>query len=243
MDKQTEQIYKSFNRRLQVDLAKKYKELRPLLANLIKSDRKWLANWSKNKPHNYALDDLKTQIESGLSMRQVIEHYGYHVNRYGRCRCMFHNGKNRNLGIYDSDTKFKCFVCGVQGDIFMFVMELFNLDFVNAIKKLSNDFGFELTSKVRISHEKQVRKANEIKESHNQFKQLYSDRVNMFRFLYTVKSRKKPTSQDPSTWHPLYTYAVHWIDQLERWLDKWAGAAADSKVFAESYREEVDGLW
>ena len=44
--------------------------------------------------------------------------------------CPFHNDKNPSLSVSEDKGLYNCFACGASGDIFKFVQEKLNLDFV-----------------------------------------------------------------------------------------------------------------
>jgi len=244
MKSETEQTYKDFNRQLQIELAEKFDELRPILAEIIDAESKqgqWLANWGNRQPlNNYAMADIKEQIESELTTRQVMEHYGVHFNRRGFALCPFHAEKTPSLSI--KNNYYKCFGCGASGDLFTFVMESFGIGFTEAIEKLCSDFSIGPVT-AATNRAKRAEQIQVDREAHNDFRQLYLTRVDAFRFLHSSILKYRPTSEDSSTWHPLFIYAVHRIGQLEYWLDKWADSYSSLSAFTLLYREEADWIW
>ena len=90
-------------------------------------------------------DDVKQQ----LNIRQVIEHYGYKVNRANQFICPFHNDHKPSASI--KNDYFNCFVCGAGGDLITFTAKLHGLSNINACKKLDQDFHLGL-SQQPVSH-------------------------------------------------------------------------------------------
>ena len=86
-------------------------------------------------------DDVKQR----LNIRQVVEHYGYKVNRAGQFICPFHNDHKPSASI--KNDYFNCFVCGAGGDLISFTAKLHGLSNINACKKLDNDFCLGLSQK------------------------------------------------------------------------------------------------
>lgn len=84
------------------------------------------------------------EVKQRLSMRQVAEYYGCHVNRKGTCLCPFHADKHPSLRIYENDKGYYCFTCGNGGDVIKFVGRLFNLGNEEACKKLIEDFSLPI---------------------------------------------------------------------------------------------------
>lgn len=234
MNSQTEQIYKSFNRQLQMELAERHPDLRPVLAEIMRAESKqtrWLADWG-NCPatNNNAMADIKEQIESELTTRQVMEYYGIHFNRRGFALCPFHAEKTASLSI--KNNHFKCFGCGASGDLFDFVAEMFGISFTESIKKLCGDFSIGPATVVTDRKERAKRiRADRV--AHEEFRQRYLDKVDLFRFLYTSIRKYRPTDEGPDTWHPLYVYSVHRIGQIRAWLDEHANAYTNITTWRE----------
>lgn len=70
-------------------------------------------------------NDLARQIKEHLTVRQVVELYGFHPDRGGYIQCPFHAGDNHgSLKVYDGNkTGWHCFGCGAGGSV---------IDFCNA---------------------------------------------------------------------------------------------------------------
>lgn len=90
-------------------------------------------------------EDVKQQ----LNIRQVIEHYGYKVNRANQFICPFHNDHKPSASI--KNDYFNCFVCGAGGDLITFTAKLYGLSNIDACKKLDQDFHLGL-SQQPVSH-------------------------------------------------------------------------------------------
>ena len=90
-------------------------------------------------------EDVKRQ----LNIRQVVEFYGYKVNRNGQFICAFHNDHKPSASI--KNNYFNCFVCGAGGDLITFTAKLHGLSNIDACKKLDQDFNLGL-SQQPVSH-------------------------------------------------------------------------------------------
>lgn len=103
---------------------------------------------------------MKDQILSLISMKDIVDKYGYKVKNNMIC-CPFHNDKTASMRIYDKS--FYCFGCNKTGDIIQFVEYLFNLSFKEAMQKINLDFGLGLNNNTQIDYDK-IRKIQEEKQ-------------------------------------------------------------------------------
>lgn len=58
--------------------------------------------------------------------------------------CPFHNEKTPSFTVYPENGSFYCFGCGVGGDVFSFVRQIENLDYIEAVKLLAERSGITL---------------------------------------------------------------------------------------------------
>ena len=58
--------------------------------------------------------------------------------------CPFHNERTPSLTIPKEDNMYKCFGCGVSGDIFSFIMEIKKLSFFESVKLIANHYNYTL---------------------------------------------------------------------------------------------------
>ena len=58
--------------------------------------------------------------------------------------CPFHNEKTPSFTVYPENGSFYCFGCGVGGDVFSFVRQIENLDYIEAVKLLAERSGIVL---------------------------------------------------------------------------------------------------
>ena len=84
------------------------------------------------------------EVKQQLNIRQVVEFYGYKVNRAGQFICPFHNDHKPSASI--KKDYFNCFVCGAGGDLITFTAKLHGLSNINACKKLVSDFGLNIST-------------------------------------------------------------------------------------------------
>lgn len=89
------------------------------------------------------------EIRNCLDIRMVTERYGIEIKRNNTCLCPFHDDHHPSAHIYPN--AFHCFTCNVHYDILGFVMELFGLSAIDAVKKLNDDFNLG----IRFGYEKE----------------------------------------------------------------------------------------
>ena len=81
----------------------------------------------------------REEIKEQVTMRDVLERYGFRPNRAGFIRCPFHTGDDHaSLKVYDRD--FHCFACGANGDIFTFVQKMEHVSFREAFQSLGGTY-------------------------------------------------------------------------------------------------------
>lgn len=89
-------------------------------------------------------DDKASEIKRLVPMTRAAPFYGIEVRGDGFCRCPFHGERTASMKVYDGDRGWHCFGCHEGGSVIDFVMKLFGLPFVEAEKRLSEDFGLDL---------------------------------------------------------------------------------------------------
>lgn len=102
------------------------------------------------------------EIKQSVSMREVVERYGIHIDRKGFICCIFHNEKTASMKVYKDSVY--CFGCGRSADIFSFVMGMEHCDFKTAYKALGGSYRQQSDHQRNLYHyHLQKRKEDEIK--------------------------------------------------------------------------------
>ena len=57
--------------------------------------------------------------------------------------CPFHSEKTPSMVVYNDSQSFYCFGCGAGGDVISFIMRMENLDYIEALKFLSDRAGIQ----------------------------------------------------------------------------------------------------
>ena len=91
------------------------------------------------------------EIKRRLDIVDVISEYINleRVGRYYRALCPFHTETRPSFYVSPELQRYKCFGCGATGDVIKFVQEMENLSFYEALEKLAERAGIDL-SKYRI---------------------------------------------------------------------------------------------
>ena len=104
------------------------------------------------------LDNIKSKISirSELEKKTKLIQKG---NDYWCC-CPFHEEKTPSCKINDDQGSFYCFGCGAKGDIFTIYTDLYNYNFIDAVKELSQKSGV----KINFESDRTYKNQNRIEE-------------------------------------------------------------------------------
>lgn len=161
-------------------------------------------------------------IKRAISMRDVAEYYGFAVDRRtNKILCPFHDDHNKSMHIYTGDRGYHCFSCGTGGDVIDFMERYFNLGFIDACKKLNEDFNLGLPigehldrKKRKEIEEKSRRRLEELRKKKDEEKLLwaiYHAALDRYVFLDILKRENEPKSPRDQISED-YIYAVKRID-------------------------------
>lgn len=92
------------------------------------------------------------EVKQQLNIRQVVEYYGFKVNRANQFICPFHNDHKPSASI--KNDYFNCFVCGAGGDLITFTAKLHGLKNYDACKKLVSDFRLNISTEPQTQADK-----------------------------------------------------------------------------------------
>ena len=82
------------------------------------------------------------EVKEQLNIQQVIEYYGFKVNRARQFVCPFHNDHKPSASI--KNDYFHCFVCGAGGDLITFTAKYLNLHNIEAARELVREFNLNI---------------------------------------------------------------------------------------------------
>ncbi len=95
----------------------------------------------------------KNDVESVLSPYVALKRRG--SNLVGLCP--FHNEKTPSFTVYPENGSYYCFGCGKGGDIITFTMQIENLDYVDAVRKLAERAGLKMPESDADNREEKLR--------------------------------------------------------------------------------------
>ena len=163
---------------------------------------------------------LTEQIRGSVTMDQVLTLYGYKPDRRGRLLCPFHKEDTPSFGIYGEGRRWKCFGCGTGGDVFSFVMQLFDLTFPQAVLRLASDLGLSAVETAsgkaqaaRLARERQERQA-----AHDALCRTVDDHFTRLHMYEQEADRRRPQPGDTAMHHD-FLAALRGIEQEWAWLD------------------------
>ena len=164
---------------------------------------------------NYA-----NEIKQRLTMPQVLQYYGFNINRSKRIPCPMHNGTDENCGV--KEHYIHCFVCGESADVIKFVQVYFGFDFQSAISKLNDDFclGFPIGQRVSLRQRYEMQQRQEAIQAEKERQQAESDRLTAEYWAafdlwqkYDTNKRECAPKSPSEDFHPPFVEAVKNIDR------------------------------
>lgn len=165
--------------------------------------------------------DPYDHIRQNLDIEEVARRYGLEVNRHHKALCLFHNDHHESMSF--KNNRFKCFACGAGGSAIDLVAKLFDLEPLEAVKKLNADFGLGLdfkgeyrpdTAKIQeMERQRQLSRAFDdwIDKTHSTYARLA-------RYYWQNMQKYRPVNEGDE-FHPLYVEAVHRIETVNFYLD------------------------
>lgn len=169
------------------------------------------------------------EIKRAVTARELFEFYGFEINRAGFCRSPFAtNDKTPSLKVYGGARGWHDFSSGKGGDVIAFVREYFGLSFLDAQKKINDDFrlGFPIGEKLTTAQQREAdrkaaerRKAQKEREAaYNRVLTAYHDALDKWIELDIMRRETAPKSpSEPIS--PNYLYAINHIDAAGYELD------------------------
>ena len=157
-------------------------------------------------------------IKNSVSALDVGHAFGWDIDRHGRCPCPFHNGKDRNMKLFDGNRGYSCFVCHASGDVISLVRNYYHdMQFKQVISWFNDTFHLGLNIDSPLSKEavKQAEIAQRKRKEEREYREwLHRTQFDLFliadkivSMLEEQRDRYVPKTPD-ETWHPLFCQAI-----------------------------------
>ena len=168
--------------------------------------------------------DYAENIKSMVSMPEMMDHYGFSLNRSGFCKCPFHSERSASFKAYPGTRGYYCFGCGAHGSVIDFVMQYFGLTFTDAISKINTDFSLGLPIGERISlrqrremEHRQRERQEERNREQSELEQLEGEYWAAFDVWkkYDTNKREYAPKSPSEDFHHLFVEAVKNIDRAD----------------------------
>jgi len=117
------------------------------------------------------------QVRSSADIIEIISHY-IQLKKKGRNffgLCPFHGEQTPSFSVNPERQIFKCFGCGIGGNVINFIMEYEKIAFIDAIKQLADQNGIEIELKGNEKYSKNI--INELLELHNDVSKIYLENL------------------------------------------------------------------
>lgn len=170
--------------------------------------------------------DLFTAVKE-VRTRDAAELYGFHPNKAGMIKCVFHQERTPSLWVSDG---YYCHGCGAKGDAVAFTAQAFNLSPKDAALKLARDFGIVYDGKTTSA---EIREKAEIVSIREQFEAA----AHYFTTTAAYCCRKlrlwqkflapRNQSETPNTY---FVLAVRYLPELDYILDEFARADLKERI-------------
>ena len=172
--------------------------------------------------------DFKS-IKESLDLIDTARHYGIHITGNSMINCLFHNDKNPSMKLYHDH--FYCFGCGEHGDVIAFTAKLFGLSQYEAAKKLSQDFGINVSGKQSILTQIKYlsRQEQEI--------QVLSNLADYCKFLKQCRIDYAPKTANDEL-HPLFIESLKALDKYEYLFDYFLNATSEGRQLFITERKD-----
>ena len=172
-------------------------------------------------------------------MESVASMYADPPNRAGFILCPFHSEKTASCKIYERS--WHCFGCGAGGDAVTFVSRLYQLEPLQAAKKLDADFGLALFSDTLTAPDrKRIRREKERRKKSNATWQAFDVWKDETALLLTevIRVANQAEQQGPP-WTPAQIDELKWREAAEDKLTTLESGDADEMITVFRERNEV----
>ena len=172
--------------------------------------------------------DYAEKIKSMVTMPEMMEQYGFRLDKSGFCKCPFHSERSASFKAYPGTRGYYCFGCGAHGSVIDFVMRFFGISFGDSIKKINEDFSLGLPIGEKLDRRKQLemnrqafmrkRSVDAERAEQERLDNAYWTAFDEWKRLDTNKRKYAPETQTEPL-HPLFIEALKNISGAEYRLE------------------------
>ena len=160
----------------------------------------------------YADEQHRIMESVKIDIKEVFNRYiGGEIQRNGFCKCPFHSEKTASFMLFQKNKSFYCFGCGVGGNVINLVARALNIGYLEAMKRLDEDYALGLFNKIVKTDLKRSKEAIEIARKQLKQQQLQlKRRNNYFKLIDYFKELREMPLNEP---------VLHDLAFIERLLD------------------------
>lgn len=172
--------------------------------------------------------DYANEIKSRVSMPEMMEQYGFRLDKSGFCKCPFHSERSASFKAYPGQRGYYCFGCGAHGSVIDFVMLYFGLSFKDSLAKINEDFsiGLHIGERISLRQRRELERQQRERQEERNREQRELERLDveywaafdLWQKYDTNKLEYSPKSPSED-FHPLYVEAIKNIDYASYLLD------------------------
>lgn len=188
--------------------------------------------------------DVFAEARRLVSAREVAELNGLHPNRSGFVCCPFHHEKTPSLKLFP-DGGWKCFGCGKGGSSIDFEAALYDLNPLDAVKRLNSDFhlGLDLERREPTPQERQqAQRRREINSAYEMFEVWRGAMLDKLTAVFRMAHLALKNCQTLDDLTEAEALAVKWQAAVEYWAD--CPLSGDMAIQMDFFRDRkgVDAL-
>lgn len=156
-------------------------------------------------------------------MQEIIQRYGFKLDRRGFMKCPFHKEKDSSFKVFPDNRGWFCFGCGEGGNATNFIAKLEGISTKEAYKKLIGNNPLSQKERQKLAH---------LKRQEELFKKWEKETFIKFATLF----RKLDNL------HVLNDVRIRYIDRYEYLCKFFIDATDEEKLefYKNSYRKEVE---
>lgn len=166
--------------------------------------------------------DYANEIKNMVSMPEMMEQYGFRLDKAGFCKCPFHSERSASFKAYPGQLGYYCFGCGAHGSVIDFVMQYFCLTFTDAISKINTDFslGLPIGERISLRQRREMEHRQRERQEKRNMEQSELERLEGEYWAafdvwkkYDTNKREYAPKSPSEDFHPLFVEAAKNIDR------------------------------